>query len=324
MNRGLIQNESFGEKLKQHEVGLKRSRIEILQLNITKKCNQACTHCHVNAGPNQREEMSMDVINRILHLLDKKNDIKTVDITGGAPELNVNFKYLIQELKKRNKNVIDRCNLTVLLETGQENTAEFLAQNNVAIIASLPCYLEENVDSQRGNSIYKKSIKVLKLLNDLGYGKSENGLILNLVYNPGGAFLPGDQAELEKDYKRVLLAEHGITFNHLLTITNMPINRYSEVLKKEGSYEDYCNLLVSNFNPVAAEKIMCKSQVSVGLNGKLYDCDFNQALGIPILSDKNTILDIDSFSEVSRLISYTSHCYGCTAGCGSSCQGSLS
>lgn len=324
MNRGLIQNESFREKLKRHEVGLKRSRIEILQLNITKKCNQACTHCHVNAGPNQREEMSMDVINRILHLLDKKNDIKTVDITGGAPELNVNFKYLIQELKKRNKNVIDRCNLTVLLETGQENTAEFLAQNNVAIIASLPCYLEENVDSQRGNSIYKKSIKVLKLLNDLGYGKSENGLILNLVYNPGGAFLPGDQAELEKDYKRVLLAEHGITFNHLLTITNMPINRYSEVLKKEGSYEDYCNLLVSNFNPVAAEKIMCKSQVSVGWNGKLYDCDFNQALGIPILSDKNTILDIDSFSEVSRLISYNSHCYGCTAGCGSSCQGSLS
>ncbi len=324
MNNSLIRNETFVENLKQHEVGLKRNKIKTLQLNITRKCNQVCTHCHVNAGPSQSEEMSIDVINRILHLLDKDNDIITVDITGGAPELNSNFRYLIQELKKRNKNIIDRSNLTVLLEAGQEDTAEFLARNNVAIIASLPCYMEENVDSQRGNSVYKKSIKVLKQLNSLGYGKSGSGLILNLVYNPLGAFLPGNQAELETDYKRVLFIEHGIIFNHLLTITNMPINRYSEVLKEKGGYEEYCNLLASNFNPMVAEAIMCKSQVSVGWNGVLYDCDFNQALGNPILSDNNTILDIDRFSEVSRTIYYNAHCYGCTAGCGSSCQGSLS
>lgn len=323
MNNVLIENKTFVERLKRHGVEIKRNEIETLQLNITRRCNQACSHCHVNAGPTKTEEMSLDVIDRILHLLDLDHTIKTVDITGGAPELNSQFKYLVRELKKRNRNIIDRCNLTVLLETGQEDTAEFLAQNNVTIIASLPCYLEENVDAQRGNSTYIKSIKVLQQLNDLGYGKAESGLTLNLVYNPGGAYLPGNQAELEVDYKQALFAEHGITFNQLLTITNMPINRYSEVLKKEGNYEEYCKLLVSNFNPNIAEKIMCKSQISVGWNGDLYDCDFNQALGIPILSDRNTIMDIEKFSDVSRTIYYNSHCYGCTAGCGSSCQGSL-
>ena len=226
-------------------------------------------------------------------------------------------------MKNRNINIIDRCNLTVLLENGQEDTAEFLAQNNVIIIASLSCYLEENVDAQRGNSTYKKSIKVLQQLNDIGYGRAESGLILNLVYNPNGAFLPGNQAELEENYKRALFAEHGITFNQLLTITNMPINRYSDVLKKEGNYEEYCSLLASNFNPVNAENIMCKSQISVGWNGVLYDCDFNQALGIPILSDRKTIMDIERFSDVTRRINYNSQCYGCTAESGSSCQGSL-
>lgn len=324
MNKSLIHKEAFAEKLKQHDVGLNRNKIQILQLNITNRCNQACTHCHVNAGPSQRDEMSLEVMNRILHLLDKDNDINTVDLTGGAPELNLNFKYLVQELKKRNMNIIDRCNLTVLLEAGQEGTAEFLAQYKVGIIASLPCYLEENVDSQRGNSVYKKSIQVLKQLNHLGYGKSESGLLLNLVYNPLGAYLPGNQMELEEDYKRALYAEHGIIFNKLLTITNMPINRYQRFLRKEGSYEEYCNLLVSNFNPNVAEAIMCKSQISVGWNGVLYDCDFNQALGKPILSHKNTILYIDRFSEVSKTIYFNSQCYACTAGNGSSCRGSLS
>lgn len=323
MKGTLTQDANFIDKLKENEIGLKRKRIDTLQLNITRRCNQACIHCHVNAGPSRREEMSREVMDRVLYLLDGASSVKTVDITGGAPELNPNFRYLIRELKKRGKDIIDRCNLTVLLETGQEDTAEFLAQNNVTIIASLPCYLEENVDFQRGNSIYKKSIKVLKQLNDLGYGKEGSGLILNLVYNPGGAFLPGSQEALEADYKRVLFDEHGITFNRLLTITNMPINRYAELLRKEGQYEDYCNLLASNFNPDAADNIMCKSQISVGWDGVLYDCDFNLALGISIVSDRNTILELDSFSDITKSIFFGSHCYGCTAGCGSSCQGSL-
>ncbi len=323
MKVSLTQDKNFIEKLKEYKVDLKRKQIDTLQLNITRKCNQACIHCHVNAGPTKTEEMSLELIHRVLDLLDRDSSIKTIDITGGAPELNSNFRYLIRELKKRNKNIIDRCNLTVLLESGQEDTAKFLAQNNVTIIASLPCYLEKNVDSQRGSSIYKKSIQVLKRLNELGYGKAEGRLILNLVYNPGGAFLPGNQKELEVDYKRVLLEEHGITFNRLLTITNMPINRYAEVLQKEGQYEEYCNLLVSSFHPGNADRIMCKSQVSVGWDGVLYDCDFNQALGISILSDRNTILELESFSEVTKSIFFGTHCYGCTAGCGSSCQGSL-
>lgn len=323
MKVSLTQDEAFTEKLRRHEVNLKRREITTLQLNITRKCNQACIHCHVNAGPAQTEEMPLEVMDRILYLLDGDSMIETIDITGGAPELNSNFRYLIRELKKRNKNIIDRCNLTVLLEDRQEDTAEFLAQNRVTIIASLPCYLEENVDSQRGSSIYKKSIKVLKQLNELGYGKAGSGLILNLVYNPGGAFLPGDQVKLQADYKRVLLSEHGIMFNRLLTVTNMPINRYSEVLKKEGNYEKYYDLLISSFNPASADKIMCKSQVSVGWNGVLYDCDFNQALGVSILSDRNTILELDGFSDVTKSICFGKHCYGCTAGSGSSCQGSL-
>lgn len=323
MKISLTQDNNFIEILNKYEIGLKRGQIDTLQLNITRRCNQACVHCHVNASPGRREEMPLGVIDRILSLLDQDSSIKTVDITGGAPELHPNFRYLIRELKKRDKDIIDRCNLTVLLETGQEDTAEFLAKNNVTIIASLPCYLEENVDSQRGNSTYKKSIKVLRQLNELGYGRAGSGLVLNLVYNPGGAFLPGVQKELEADYKRVLLGEHGITFNRLLTITNMPINRYAEMLNQKGQFKEYCNLLVSSFNPDTAGKIMCKSQISVGWDGVLYDCDFNQVLGISVLSDRNTILELDRFSDITKSICFGSHCYGCTAGCGSSCQGSL-
>jgi radical SAM/Cys-rich protein len=323
MKVSLTRDNHFIEELKKNEIGFKREQINTLQLNITRRCNQACIHCHVNASPARREEMPLEVIDRILSLLDRDSLIKTVDITGGAPELHPNFRYLIRELKKRDKDIIDRCNLTVLLETGQEDTADFLAENNITVIASLPCYLEENVDYQRGNSTYKKSIKVLKQLNELGYGKAGSGLLLNLVYNPGGAFLPGAQKELEADYKRVLREEHGITFNRLLTIANMPINRYAEFLNQKGQYTDYCNLLVSSFNPDAADKIMCKSQISVGWDGVLYDCDFNQALGISVLSDRNTILELDRFSDITKSICFGSHCYGCTAGCGSSCQGSL-
>lgn len=314
----------FEDKLEQNEVNVSRNEIQTLQLNITAKCNQVCTHCHVGAGPHRKEEMSVETIDRILYLIDQdKNQIKTVDITGGAPELNTNFRYLVQELRKRNISIIDRCNLTVLFEQGQEDTAEFLAENEIIVIASLPCYEEENVDAQRGNSIYKKSILGLKKLNSLGYGNPDHGLILNLVYNPGGAFLPGNQEELEIDYKEVLREQHGIEFNQLITIVNMPINRYLAVLKKENTYEDYCRLLISNFNPEAATKIMCKSQISVGWDGKLYDCDFNQALRLPITSENNSIFHIENFQEITKNIIYDNHCFGCTAGCGSSCQGKL-
>jgi radical SAM/Cys-rich protein len=319
----LRNEDTFVNQLVQYEVKPFRNNVETLQLNITKKCNQACVHCHVNAGSTRTEEMTLEVIHRILELLDRDNSIKTVDITGGAPELHPHFRYLVKELKLRGKKIINRCNLTVLLLPGQESTAEFLAENKITIIASLPCYLEENVDYQRGNSVYEKSIRALKILNSLGYGKKDSGLILNLVYNPSGDILPGNQKELELDYKRVLKEKYNIEFNHLLTITNMPINRFADQLEKSGKLQSYYDLLKANFNYKAADKIMCKSQVSVGYDGTLYDCDFNQALALPVLSDKNTVWNINDFTEISNTILYGSHCYGCTAGNGSSCQGTL-
>ncbi|MHB8128017.1 MAG: arsenosugar biosynthesis radical SAM (seleno)protein ArsS [Mobilitalea sp.] len=323
MDMTMIHNQTFTDKLKHHGINTNRRKIELLQLNITKKCNQSCIHCHVNAGPAKTEEMSLTTINRILDLLASNKSIKTVDITGGAPELNSNFRYLISRLSAQKVNIIDRCNLTVLLEKGQEDTAEFLADNRVIIVASLPCYLEENVDFQRGNDVYNKSIQVLKYLNQLGYGKEGSGLLLNLVYNPLGEYLPGNQSELEADYKQILYKAHGIVFNQLFTITNMPINRYENLLKRKGKYVEYNNLLYSAFNERTAENIMCKKQVSIGWDGKLYDCDFNQAIGIAIYSDKNSIWKIEDFAEIGNIITYDSHCYGCTGGFGSSCQGKL-
>lgn len=323
MEMTMQKTNTFLQTLKEHGIYEKRNSIELVQLNITKKCNQSCTHCHVNAGPRRSEEMSLLVIDRILDLLRLHNNVKTVDITGGAPELNTNFKYLVQKLRELNLNIIDRCNLTVLLENGQEDTAKFLAENKVTIIASLPCYTEENVDFQRGNQIFKKSILVLKQLNALGYGKEDSGLLLNLVYNPLGDYLPGDQKNLEDDYRLILKEKYDINFNHLYTITNMPINRFAAKLKQEGKYEDYFNLLYSKFNENAADKIMCKKQISIGLDGKLYDCDFNQAEKLSIYSDKKTIWDIEDLNEISNTITFKSHCFGCTAGNGSSCQGKL-
>ncbi len=317
------QADTFLETLGKHGVNTRRGRIDLLQLNIGKKCNQCCIHCHVNAGPARTEEMSLKTIDRILLLLSRNQHIKTVDITGGAPELNPNFKYLICKLKEMGVQILDRCNLTVLFEEGQETTAEFLAANNITIIASLPCYTEENVDKQRGRDIYYKSIKALRLLNDYGYGKAGSGKLLNLVYNPLGAFLPGRQEELEEDYKNILWKEHGIIFNKLFTITNMPINRFAHLLMREGSYENYCTLLAEAFQVPAAERLMCKHQISVSWDGKLYDCDFNQALDIPIIQEKADIWAIEDFGEIGREIVYARHCFGCSAGFGSSCQGKL-
>lgn len=323
MELTLRQGDTFLQTLEQRGLGVSRNRIDLLQLNISRKCNQSCVHCHVNAGPARTEMMSRNTMDRILEMLKHNKEIKTVDITGGAPELNPNFKYLIQRLKEAEVQIIDRCNLTVLFEEGQETTAEFLAEYKVTIIASLPCYTEENVDAQRGRDIYNKSILALKRLNELGYGKEDSGRVLNLVYNPLGAYLPSNQKQLELEYKQILFEEHGIVFHQLFTITNMPINRFAHMLIKDGKFEEYYNLLSSSFNEKASERIMCKHQLSLRWDGKIFDCDFNQALDIPVRSEKNTIWAIEDFQEVSKKITYARHCYGCTAGCGSSCQGKL-
>jgi len=317
------QIEAFDKNLKNHNINITRNVINSLQINIGKKCNQTCTHCHMDAGPARTEEMQKETMDRIIYLLKNSGNISTVDITGGAPELNENFPYLISKLHELNINIIDRCNLSVLFEKGQENTPSLLAQNNVAIIASLPCYTEENVDLQRGQNTYRKSISALKLLNKIGYGQEDSGLILNLVYNPGGACLPAEQGTLELAYKEELKKQYGIVFNHLYTITNMPINRFAHTLKQNNEYEAYYNLLYDSFNPRAAESIMCKNQLSVAWDGEIFDCDFNQALEIPIHTGRKTVWNIDSFNEVCSEISFSNHCYGCTAGYGSSCLGRL-
>ena len=315
---------SFETYLQQQGMQLNRSNLHTLQVNIGKKCNQACQHCHVEAGPRRTEMMELKTVVRIIKLLENSASIETLDITGGAPELNPHFKYLASQARKLNKRVIDRCNLTVLFEVGQENTAEFLAQHQVEIVASLPCYTDGNVDQQRGNGTYNKSIQALKNLNDLGYGKKNSNLILNLVYNPLGPFLPPSQVSLEKDYKRELKERFNIVFNQLFTITNMPIKRFAEKLHSEDQFEDYINLLLQSFNANTITGLMCRNQLSVDWNGNFYDCDFNQVKDIPVPGAQKTLWDIDSFEDYkTNQIATTSHCFGCTAGVGSSCGGSL-
>lgn len=314
---------NFKNILKENNLDLKRNEIDTLQINVGKKCNQACTHCHVYGGPDREEMMDRKTVDRILELLEKDENIKTVDITGGAPELNTDFRYLVDSLYELDMTILNRCNLTVLFEKGQEDTAEFLAKRKVQIMASLPCYLEENVDSQRGNNVFKKSIDAIKKLNSLGYGKYETELVLNLVFNPIGGILPPPQMSLEEDYKKYLKENFDINFNNLLTITNMPINRFSEALKREGKYDEYNNILVENFNPDTAKNVMCKSLLSISWEGKIYDCDFNQALDLSLKSKEITIFDIEKFSDVEKEITFDNHCYACTAGSGSSCTGAL-
>lgn len=322
MTKDKMINGNFVDTLERHNVKGVRNGLKVLQLNLGKLCNQKCVHCHVGAGPDRTEQMSHSTVERVLHVLRNSEGIETVDITGGAPELNPDFKYLVRELRKMGKEIIDRCNLTVFFEKGQEETMAFLAEHEVRIIASMPCYLEENVNSQRGETVYEKSIKALKQLNESGYGMANSKLQLDLVYNPGGATLPPEQKLLEADYKANLLKNFGIHFNRLLTITNMPINRFAEKLKNVGKLEAYCNLLANQFNPDAAERIMCLELVSIGWDGKIYDCDFNQALDIPIKNNQ-TIWDIESYAMAEKEITFSNHCYGCTAGFGSSCKGAL-
>lgn len=302
---------------------LTRSEVTTLQINLGKLCNQACHHCHVGAGAKRTEIMPAEVSNRTLSLLTASPSIGIVDITGGAPELNPTFRRLVQVARALDLHVIDRCNLTVLFEPGQELLASFLAQNEVEIIASLPCYTAENVDKQRGKGVFDKSIRALHQLNSLGYGLGGSDLMLNLVYNQMAALLPPDQEKLEGDYKKELREHFGIEFNRLYAIANMPINRFAESLIRDGLFEGYVSLLVNHFNPGTVDRLMCRSLVSVGWDGRLYDCDFNQMLDIKAFGQK-TIWDIASFSELAnREIATGDHCFGCTAGAGSSCGGTL-
>jgi radical SAM/Cys-rich protein len=313
----------FEEKFK--ETGqdkLKASELEIFQINIGKLCNQVCKHCHVDAGPDRREIMTKETMQLCLDAL-SKSKIQIVDITGGAPEMNPDFKWFISELNKLKKHIIVRSNLSILVSNGFNDYPNFLAENEVEIISSLPYYTASNTDRQRGEGVFDKSIQAIKALNDLGYGKENSGLILNLVYNPVGAFLPPKQESLGKDYKRELWNRFGLVFNNLFTITNLPISRFLDYLIESENYLNYMNRLISAFNPAAALNVMCRNTISVGWDGRLYDCDFNQMLELPLSeSAPKHIRDFDPDYLFNRLIVTGQHCYGCTAGAGSSCGGS--
>jgi len=303
---------------------LKRARLTTLQINLGYRCNQACLHCHVNAGPTRKEVMQRETVDEIVAFL-RQNKLQTLDITGGAPELNPHFRYLVEQAKQLGLHVIDRCNLTILQENGQADLAQFLADHQVEIIASLPCYQEANVNGQRGDGVYARSIDALQQLNALGYGKPDSGRVLNLVYNPTGPFLPPPQAQLEADYKREL-EKLGVVFNHLFTLTNLPIQRFGSTLISRGQFEDYMNLLKSAHQDTNLEQVMCRTLISIDWQGYAYDCDFNQMLNLPLIgTDKPRphIRDLTADALTGRPIAIADHCYGCTAGQGSSCGGAL-
>ena len=302
---------------------INKEPIETLQINIGYRCNQACKHCHVNSSPMRTEKMSNEIITLIPKIIDKYK-IKTLDITGGAPELHPEFRNLVTSLSNKKIDIIDRCNLTIFFEEGYEDLPQFLARNNVIVTASLPCYEKNNVEVQRGYGVFDKSIKALKILNDLGYGKSKNGLQLNLVYNPINPILPPPQAILENDYKKILFEKYGISFNNLYTITNMPINRYSDSLRREGKLNTYHKLLKENFNNDNLENLMCKKTISVNWLGEIYDCDFNQQINLRGNKGPKTLYDLMNNSfKFDYEVAVKEHCFACTAGSGSSCGGTL-
>ncbi len=312
----------FVHALAEHGLALRRAKTTTLQINVGKLCNQACHHCHVEAGPKRTEVMTRAVAERVIALLSESPDVTTVDITGGAPELNPSFRWLVDEARRLGRHVIDRCNLTVLFEAGMDDLAEFLAERNVEVVASLPCYSAKNVDEQRGHGVFAKSIAGLRRLNELGYGRSNGERRLNLVYNPNGAFLPPAQAGLEATYKAKLAEDFGIVFDHLFTITNVPIARYADYLDERGQYDAYMSLLVAHLNPATVTGLMCRSLISIGWDGAVYDCDFNQMLELP-LGAARTIFELDSLALEDQPIATGGHCFACTAGSGSSCGGSL-
>ena len=304
---------------------LRRGRLETLQVNLGYKCNQSCLHCHVNAGPTRTELMSRETIRDVLAFIAVAG-VKTLDVTGGAPELNPHFRELVMRTRELGVRVIDRCNLTILEEPGHEDLAAFLADHQVEITASLPCYTEELVDRQRGKGVYEKSIAALQRLNALGYGAPGSGLVLNLVYNPQGPSLPPGQEGLESDYKRELGGKFGVVFNHLYTLANMPIQRFGSTLVSKGQFGDYMTLLKGAHRDENLDAVMCRTLVSVDWQGAVYDCDFNQMLGLPLAIEgkrRPQLSDLIGRDLAGNPIAVRDHCYGCTAGQGSSCGGAL-
>ncbi len=322
-----VNSHDFLHKVTSSGLSVDPIEISTLQANITKLCNQTCTHCHVDAGPKRREHMNLECINRCLEILRENNCIENLDLTGGAPELNPHFDYFVKEAKSLGKHLMVRHNLTVTLDgnpqTGEKKTyiPEFFAENQVEVISSLPYYSTYFTDKQRGKGVFEKSIESLKMLNKQGYGEGE--LKLNLVYNPSGAFLPPDQKSIERDFREKLEKDHRIKFDNLYTLTNMPINRFERDLKRHNCYEQYIEKLVDAFNPLAIAGIMCRSMISVSHKGNIYDCDFNQMLEIPAEKGRQTltIFNFDLNCALRRKIKFGVHCFGCTAGAGSSCGG---
>ena len=335
-------DDEFANRLTADGQCLTRESLNTLQLNLGKMCNLACHHCHVEAGPKRTEIMAWQVMQQILDWLDHHRDeltgLRVVDLTGGAPEMNPDFRRMVEALRARGLHVLDRCNLTILLERGYEDLADFLALHHVEIVASLPCYLEENVDAQRGGGVFQGSIDALHQLNRVGYGKEGSPLRLDLVFNPVGYGLPPAQDSLEADYKRELRKRYGIEFNKLWTITNMPIKRFEHQLRRDGQYDVYMDQLIATHNRNNVDTVMCRNLVSVGYEGSLYDCDFNQMLlmpidasGVPVNADEPTVerhsgklWDFSPNQLIGRTIATGNHCFGCTAGTGSSCTGALS
>lgn len=312
----------FSEKLAEAGVPpLRRTTLDILQINIGKMCNQVCAHCHVDAGPERKEIMTRETMRQCLRALDSLA-VNTVDITGGAPEMNPDFRWFVGELSAMRKRVIVRSNLTIIVANRKFNDLPaFYKAHDVEIVSSLPFYRADRTDRQRGEGVFQQSITALKMLNAEGYGQPGSGLILNLVYNPSGAFLPANQEQMERDFKSALKADYDISFNKLFCITNMPISRYLEYLINSGNYEPYMDRLLQAFNPAAAQNVMCRNTLSVGWDGYLYDCDFNQMLGMAVPGTCKHIRDLGQASIHGNLIAVNQHCYGCTAGTGSSCSG---
>ena len=325
--RILNQTESispFETMLASHQKGdLRATGIDIFQINVGRLCNQVCAHCHVDAGPDRKEIMSRKTMEECLRAL-RDTTIPKVDITGGAPEMNPNFRWLVKEIRELNRHVIDRYTLTVMFVKGNEDLPDFFAENSVEIIASLPYFQERETDRQRGTGVFQRSIESLKRLNEVGYGRPDSGLLLNLVHNPVGAFLPGSQKAIEQDFKRSLQTKYGIQFNSLYCITNMPISRFLEFLLNSGNYNRYMEKLAQSFNPSSVDALMCRNTLSVGWDGRLYDCDFNQMLDLGTgYSSPTHIRDFDFHLLSKRRIVTNRHCYGCTAGAGSSCGGAI-
>lgn len=316
---------TFATKIKQtNQFPLRPSKIEILQINVGYMCNQVCAHCHVDAGPDRKEIMTIETMLEILDVL-KVTEVKTLDLTGGAPEMNPNFRWFVEEASKIGvKDFIVRSNLTIILANKKyHDLPEFFSKNNIHVVSSLPYYKKEKTDKQRGDGVFDKSIKALQMLNQVGYGKLGSNLKLDLVYNPSGAFLPTDQSALENDFKKALKEDFDIDFHNLFSITNLPISRFLDYLIASDNYEEYMYSLVEAYNPMAVNNVMCKNTISVSWDGFLYDCDFNQMLGLKVATTEKHISTFNEQNLNNRDIIISQHCYGCTAGAGSSCQGAV-